>query len=398
MIGFPVMVAELSIGRNTCKNPVGAFKKLAPGNGFMPIIGFWGLLCGAMILAFYNVVAGWTLGFVFEEICNALGWSGLANLFADLGNGGKNAVFSLLFMGATIGIVAGGVSSGIERATKTMMPMLLGILLLLIGYVVLQDGSGEGLYRYLTPDFSKINTSLVLSAMGQAFFSLSLGMGALITYGSYLNRDQNIPEAALYVTLADLTIAFLAGFLIMPAMFLAQHQGIPIMDDQGNLIASTGLVFNVLPALFHNLPALVGLALGVLFFVLLSIAALTSTISLLEVPVSYVIDEHGVSRGKAAWAMGGTIGALSLVVSFDTSLIGVLAEIFNEIGLPIGGFMICLFLGYYWKTHNALREMRDGYPGVEESLFGKLWPLFMRYVCPVLIALVFITSLRGVLG
>lgn len=397
LVGYPVMVAELSIGRKTRKNPVGAFKSLGRGNPFFPVIGFWGLLCGTMILTFYNVVAGWTLGFVFEEVFHFLGQDAVSAFFADLGNGNKNALFSALFMTGTIVIVAGGVSGGIERATKTMMPTLVGILLVMIAYVIFQDGAGEGLRRYLTPDLSKVNTGLVLSAMGQAFFSLSLGMGALITYGSYLNRDQNIPQAAAYVTLSDLLIAFLAGFLIMPAMFVAQNQGIAIMDPQGNLISSTGLVFNVLPAMFHSLGGGIGLVLGVLFFLLLSIAALTSTISLLEVPVSYVIDEHGVGRKKAAVAMGLFVLAFSLGVSYQTSLIGVLVNIFNNIGLPLGGMMICLFLGYFWKTENALLEMEDGFPGVSENSFGKIWPKFVRFVCPVLIAIVFVTSLQALL-
>ncbi len=397
VVGFPVMVAELSIGRRTGKNPVGAFKALAPGNPAMALIGYWGILCGTMILAFYNVVAGWTLGFVFEEICHFFGDPAWAAFFADLGNGPKNALFSGLFMVGTITIVAGGVSTGIERATKTMMPLLVAILLVLIGYVIFQEGSGEGVRRYLTPDLRKIDASLVLNAMGQAFFSLSLGMGALITYGSYLTRDQNIPEAAAYVTLSDLTIAFLAGFLIMPAMFLAQHQGIQILDPEGNLISSTGLVFNVLPALFHNLGPVVGLGLGILFFLLLSIAALTSTISLLEVPVAYVIDEHGVSRKAAAIGLGAGIGLISLIVSFNTWLVGVLVNIFNNIGLPLGGFMICLFLGYYWKTHNAIQEMEDGFSGIQSHWFARSWPIFVRYICPVLIALVFANSLRELL-
>ncbi len=390
VVGYPLMVAELSIGRKTCKNPVGAFRAL--GGGAFTIIGFWGLTCGVMILSFYNVVAGWTLGFVFEEIAHFAGSEGAVALLSDLGNGPKNALFSIVFMAATVGIVVGGVSGGIERATKTMMPMLVGIMLLMIGYVVFQPGAGEGLSIYLYPDFAKIDANLVFSAMGQAFFSLSLGMGALITYGSYLDRSQNIPQAAAFVTLSDIAIAFLAGFLIMPAMFVAQNQGIAIMDGSGNLLSSTGLVFNVLPTLFHTLGGLVGFLLGLLFFVLLSIAALTSTISLLEVPASYLIDEHGMGRKKAAVTLGAAVGLLSVAISFDTNWVGRLASIFNNIGLPLGGLMICLFLGYYWKTHNALEEMEDGYPEVKGGPFGRIWPVFMKVVCPILIGIVLVTS------
>jgi NSS family neurotransmitter:Na+ symporter len=391
MVGYPVMVAEITIGRRAKKNPVGAFRALSP-NRLAPLIGFWGLMCGVMILAFYNVVAGWTAGFVFEEVFHWLNLTDLAASMADTESGHKNAVLSMLFMIITLTIVAGGVSSGIERATKAMMPMLVILLLMMIGYVVLQDGAVEGLVRYLKPDFSRINTDLVLSAMGQAFFSLSLGMGALITYGSYLTDDQNIPESAAYVTLADMAIAFLAGFLIMPAMFVAQKQGITILDEQGVLVSSETLVFNVLPNLFHNLGGLLGVLFGVLFFLLLSIAALTSTISLLEVPVAYLIDEHGFSRRKAALGMGSFVTIFSLLICYDTSWIGALAGVFNNIGLPLGGLLICLFLAYVWKTGNAVAEMEKGYPGVGNSLFGKVWAIFVKFICPVLIGIVFITS------
>jgi NSS family neurotransmitter:Na+ symporter len=390
-VGYPVMVAELAIGRRTRKNPVGAFRALSD-NRITHLIGFWGVLCGVMILAFYNVVAGWTFGYVFEELFHAFGAMDLANLVGDTGYGHKNAFFSAFFMIATTAIVVGGVSGGIERATKTMMPLLIGILLIMISYVIFQPGSGEGLRRYLQPDFSMINTDLVLSAMGQAFFSLSLGMGALITYGSYLRRGQNIPVAAAFVTLSDVAIAFLAGFLIMPAMFVAQYQGIEIFDAQGALLSSESLVFNVLPNLFHSLGGLLGLIFGVMFFLLLSIAALTSTISLLEVPVSYVIDEHGVSRKKAAIGIGLFVLIFSLVISYDPSWIGTLAGIFNNIGLPLGGLAICLFLGYVWKTRNALAEIDSGCEGIADSLFGKVWVFFVKFICPVLIGIVFVTS------
>lgn len=393
LVGYPLMVAELAVGRNTAKNPVGAFRKLAPGNFLMPIIGFWGVIVGMAILAFYNVIAGWTLSFVLEEVFHFLGAHDLASLFAATSGGIKSAVFSLLFMTATVVIVAGGVSGGIERATKTMMPMLFIIMVVMTLYVIPQEGSAEGLRQYLLPDFSKIDTHLILSAMGQAFFSLSLGMGALITYGSYLDRKQNIPQAAGFVTAADFVIAFMAGILIIPAMYVAQSRGVQIFDSSGALIESTGLVFNVLPELFHQIGGLVGLLVGVMFFFLLTIAALTSTISLLEVPTSYLVDEHGVARKTASLLMGGLIAAVSLVIAFDPSLIGLFVEVFNNIGLPLGGLMICLFVAYYWKTEKALDEMQDGYSHLRGGLFANLWPIFMKFVCPLLIVLVFLNTL-----
>lgn len=384
-IGFPVMVAEITMGRKTGKNPVGAFKALGDNKLMYSLIGMWGILCGVMILAFYTVIAGWTVSYVFEEVFFYLGMNDWALWISDTSNGPINAVFAVVFMMATVSIILGGVSDGIERATKFMMPLLLAILVIMIGYVVMQPGAGVGLEVYLFPDFSKVNADLVFSAMGQAFFSLSLGMGALITYGSYLSKKENIPEAAAYVTLTDTLIAFLAGLLIIPTMYMAQAQGVAIFDADGNLLASTALIFQVLPELFHELGGFLGLIFGVAFFILLSIAALTSTISLLEVPVSYAIDEHGMERKKAAKLIGGGILVISLIICFNTSLIGLFVQIFNNVGLPLGGFLICIFLGYYWKTNNALAEMEAGYPSVMQSVFAKVWPFFIKVIAPLAI-------------
>lgn len=384
LIGFPVMVAELSIGRKSGKNPVGAFKALS-SNKFFPLVGLWGVICGVMILSFYTVIAGWAFGYAFEEIFYFFGWDSAAAWLTDTGNGPKNALIASVFMLGTIKIITGGVSDGIEKATKTMMPLLIGIIVIMIGYVLTQDGAGEGVKEYLLPDFSKINASLIFSAMGQAFFSLSLGMGALITYGSYLSKKENIPQAAAFVTLADVGIAFLAGLMIIPAMYVAREAGIEIfVGDQ--LASSTDLVFQILPALFHTIGGAVGLILGVVFFLLLSIAALTSTISLLEVPVAYVIDEYSVPRKKAAWSVGLGILIISIIISFKPSLIGNFDYIFNNLGLPIGGLLMCIFVGFVWKTDSAISEMEHGFEGIKQTLFAKVWPVFIWIICPAAIA------------
>jgi len=382
-IGFPVMAAEIAIGRRSGKNPVGAFKAIS-SNKFFPLVGLWGVICGVMILSFYTVIAGWAFGFAFEEIFYFFGMAGAAEWLTDTGNGFKNALIATVFMLGTIKIITGGVSEGIERATKTMMPLLIGIIVIMIVYVLWQPGSNEGIAVYLLPDFSKISTELIFSAMGQAFFSLSLGMGALITYGSYLSKRENIPQAAAFVTLADVGIAFLAGLLIIPAMYLAQSQGITI-DAGGSLASSTDLVFQILPALFHTIGGGVGMLLGVTFFLLLSIAALTSTISLLEVPVSFVIDEYELKRKKAAWFVGLGILAISIAVAYFPVLIGWFDYVFSSVGLPLGGFLICIFVGYYWTTNQALDEMENGYSNVRASLFSKIWPVFIKYICPAAI-------------
>lgn len=385
LIGFPVMMAELSIGRNTRRNPVGAFKALGGKNRFYPLIGIWGVLCGVMILSFYTVIAGWTVSYVFEEIFFFMGLHDWASWIANTGNGVLNAVFSIIFMGATISIIVGGVSDGIERATKTMMPLLIIILIIMIGYTIIQPGSAEGLAVYLQPDFSMITPDLIFAAMGQAFFSLSLGMGALITYGSYLDSKENIPEAAAFVTMTDIGIAFLAGLLILPAMYMAQAQGITIFTEDGSLVAGPALIFQVLPALFHELGGLMGFIFGGTFFLLLSVAALTSTISLLEVPVSYAIDEYNIKRKTAAIYIGSGILSISLIIGFYLPLIDFLDLIFSQIGLPLGGIMICLFLGYVWKTKNAFKELDSGYKGFSSTLLAKIWKFFVMIICPLVI-------------
>jgi neurotransmitter:Na+ symporter, NSS family len=398
VVGFPVMVAEFTIGRRTEKNPVGAFKALGKGF-FAPLIGYWGVLCGVMILSFYLVISGWTLGYVLEEIFYFFGQDSIAATLGDLGHGLKNAIFSIIFMLLTVLIITGGVSQGIERATKALMPILLFLLIALIVYIFTLDGSMEGLAMYIKPDFSTINGDLILSALGQAFFSLSLGMGALITYGSYLNKEQNLVESAAYVTLTDIGIAFIAGLLVIPAMFVAQFGGTEIFNPEtGALYSSITLVFDVLPELFHQIGGILGMLIGITFFVLLGLAALTSSISLLEVPVSYVIDEFNVRRKKAAWGVGSVVSVIAIIISFDISLIDYFVYIFNEIGLPLGGLMICLFLGYFWKSENALLEIEQGFEGVKTHWFAKVWTFFIKYICPVLIALVLITTVYNILS
>ena len=402
VVGFPAMIAEITIGRRTNRNPVGAFKALSDNQFKYSLIGILGVICASMILAFYTVVAGWTVSYVFAELFHFLGLAHWEHYVANTQHGFINALFSIIFMGATVLIIVGGVTDGIERATKFMMPLLFMILLGLIGYVLFQPSAGIGLKKYLIPDFSKINVSLIFSAMGQAFFSLSLGVGGMITYGSYLSKNENIPEATAYVVLINTVIAFLAGLLILPAMYIAQAQGVTIFGPNGQLLARISLIFKVLPQLFHQLGGVTGFILGIVFFFLLSIAALTSTISLLEVPVSYAIDEHHLPRKKAAILVGMGILVISLIISFDISLIGLFVKIFNNIGLPLGGFLICMFLGYYWETQNAITEMEAGYPGIRQSVFSKVWPFFIKVITPLAIlynllnALGFISYLKNI--
>ncbi|MBI4418265.1 MAG: sodium-dependent transporter, partial [Ignavibacteriales bacterium] len=281
LIGIPILLAELSLGRHTTLNPVGAFKKLSKSRAW-PLVGYLGVITGAGILSFYLVVAGWTLGYIVRTIIPSSESFGqfVANPFEELG---YFAAFLLL----TMYVVLGGVERGIERWSKLLMPALFVILTLLIIYNLTLDGAMKGVEFYLSPDFSKIKGSTFLAALGQAFFSLSLGMGTMITYGSYISKKENIPVSAAAVALSDTLIAFLAGLMIFPALF-----AVAVEPTQG-----PSLVFEVLPRVFATMPG--GVFLGLLFFILLAIAALTSTVSLLEVPVAFLVDQKQWTRKKA---------------------------------------------------------------------------------------------------
>ncbi|MFB3068555.1 MAG: sodium-dependent transporter, partial [Acidobacteriota bacterium] len=288
LIGVPVMIAELSIGRRTGSDPVGAFKALAPKT-WWKAVGALGVLTGFMILSAYSVVAGWTLEYIWILLSGQ--FSGvdaetIGSIFNEFIADGPSVILChFLFMAATIWIVSGGIEGGIEKATKILMPVMVVLLLLLVLRAVTLPGAQAGLSFYLKPDFSKVDLSVVRSALAHAFFTLSLGMGAMITYGSYISRSDNLVSSAIYVSLADTLIAFLAGFAIFPALFSVPG----LSPEQG-----AGLIFLVLPNIFNAIP--LGQLFGTAFFFLLAIAALTSTISLLEVVVAYFIDQRGWQR------------------------------------------------------------------------------------------------------
>jgi len=290
-------------------------------------------------------------------------------------------------MAATIWIVRGGVQQGIEKATKILMPLMIGILLLLVVRSVTLPGAHAGLSFYLTPDFSKVDFSVVRSALGHAFFTLSLGMGAMITYGSYLAKNDNLVSSALYVSLADTLIAFLVGFAIFPALFSVPG----LSPDEG-----AGLIFLVLPNIFNAIP--LGQLFGTAFFCLLAIAALTSTISLLEVVVAYFIDQLGWRRKTAALMVGSCSFLVGIPSALSNGSVSFLSEFkfmdlaffyFGEISLAVGALFICIFVGWKWGIQNALETIRSGYPSFPQA---SLWTFLIRYVCPIAIAVILVTS------
>ncbi len=384
VIGLPYMFAELALGRSVQRNPVGSISAIRPGSPWK-LVGYLGVFTGVGILSFYGVVAGWTFGYIFK-----MAFSDSGEFGAFIADPWMVIFLFGLFIFITASIVHGGVEGGIERWSKILMPVLFTLLIGLIIYANTLPGSGEGLTFYLQPDFSKLTGKIALEALGQAFFSLSLGMGLMITYGSYLSKKENIISSALYIGLFDTVIAIMAGLIIFPALFAMGAQ-----PDSG-----PALVFIVLPKLFMEMPG--GPVVGVLFFILLSVAALTSTISLLEVQVAFLVDEKKAPRKKVVWIAAGftfLIGipsALSQGASDFFSNIGLLPErlsapdflsqmsfIFGTFSLAFGALMLSIFIGWVWGVKNASSEIVQGSPAFAKT--QKLWAFMIRYFIPLIV-------------
>ena len=394
---FPVIVSEIAIGRKTKKNAIGAFNKL--NHRKWNFIGKMGVLCGVLILSFYTVVAGWVLGYVIEMVN---GNFDISNDFGAYVNDIENVfLYSILFMFFTALIVSKGIEKGIEKAAKILMPSLIGIILVLIIYDLTLPNSIDGIIFYLVPDFSQINLNIAGNALGQAFFSLSLGMGMLITYGSYVDDKNNIVNSAALITLADVGIAFLSGLIIFPFVF---SSGI---ETQGG----AGLIFEVFPKIFENLGNTTGIIVGSTFFILLSFAAITSTVSLLEVPVSYLVDEYKVDRKYSVWIVAITIliigipSALSqgkyvffsdFITYFGSDqpidFMQFIIDISNDTLLPFGGFLITIYVSFVWKKQNLSEEISKGYLNYKGSFIEKYINFSITYICPLILGSIFILT------
>lgn len=394
-LAYPVLMVELIIGRHAQANPVEALQQIAIGKktrhlGF--IVGSSGILVASLILSFYAIVAGWMIAYFIEPLAHIVGANSLAQWCVDFGIE-RNILFMLLFMALTVLIVNGGVKNGIEKWSSRLMPVLVVLLVTLTGYVMTFDGAMEGLKLYLVPDFSQItSTKLIVSALGQAFFSLSLGVGVMLIYGSYIGKDENLPKLGAYVTLVDIGIAFLSGLLILPAMYVAKANGVVIFSPAGELLNSDTLIFTVLPSFFNTMGQ-GGLLVAFIFFLLMSIAALTSSISMLEVPVAYMVEQSNRPRKQAGWIIGGLITIVSLIIIYYfESLFSLVITLSTSYGQPIIGIFFCVFLGWVWHRNSILKEIQHGYPEVEQGLFWKLWPFYVKFVCPLLIVLLLAQS------
>ncbi len=467
VIGLPILLCEMALGRNTRQSPVGAFKQLAPaqshsanliafmvslggicmlafkawGWGILALIigalilrfrwvlvGVMGVLAGFVILSFYSVVAGWTIGYIFKAISGNLMFATVEEAKASFGSFAGNPFYAigchLLFMSLCIFIVYRGIQNGIEKWSKVLMPILFALLVVLIIRGLTLPGAMEGVRFYLSPDFSKITAKSFLAALGLAFFSLSLGMGVLITYGSYLQRSANLYRATLAVAGLDTLASLLAGLAIFPALFAMGFE-----PDLG-----PGLVFQVLPSVFAQMP--LGPLWATFFFLLILVAALTSGISLLEVVTAYFIDEWRISRKKATVVFGilifflGCLSAVSvagwgrleyvkkiILVLFDRvpdSFFDLMDNFASNWLLPLGGLMISIFVGWIWGTRNAAEEIRQGADEFTDIHIGNLlaglkgfsennaekpvmtlaviWGIFIRFITPIGVTVAFLNA------
>lgn len=393
VLAYPALMAELIIGRHTRSNMVSALQTISIDQTTKVIgrfIGIGGMVTAGLILSFYSIVAGWMLAFMLEPIMSVLGFANIGQLLTDFSLA-RNVGFSSLFALLTVLIISAGVEQGIEKWSSRLMPSLILLMSLLIIYVLTQEGAMEGLRHYLVPDFKQItNPKLIVSAMGQAFFSMSLGVGTMLIYGSYLRADENLPTIGALVTLTDTSVAFLAGLLVLPAIFVAQNLGVTIYAESGSLIAGPDLIFQVLPALFEGMGS-TGLFIGLAFFVLMSIAAVTSSISMLEVPVSYAVEAHKMNRQKATWVIGFIIFMFSTVICLNfESMFGFVITLTTEQGQPILSMLLCIFAGWVFHRNKILSELKSGNPDVEDGLFWAIWPIYVQLVCPLLILWIFI--------
>ena len=386
LIGMSVMIAELSLGRNSRLDVVGTFKKLA---GFpWTIIGWSGLLACTLLLSYYAVIAGWTFVYMFKSVSGLMETAAAGTteqVFIEFISDPVQSIFGLVaVMGLVVLIVCRGISSGIERACKFLMPALFLILLVLIVRSVTLDGASKGLEFYLKPDFSKVTMEAVFAALGQGFYSLSLGVGMILTYGTYLDKKEYLPSAASHVVVLDTMVAFLSGLVIFPAVFAFGM-------DPG---AGAGLAFITLPCVFAKMPF--GGFFSGAFFMLLFLASLTSAISILEVVVTYAVDQLNWSRKKGTVLFSILItilgvpsalsqGAMELNV-FGMSFLDAVDFFTNRIAMPVGGLLIAVFVGWFWHEKAKIEITNNG---TREFALYNVWLWSCRIIAPMAILLIF---------
>lgn len=379
-LGLPLLIAEFAVGHNTKKNPVDAFATIKRGWGWL---GAMGLISVTLIMGYYFVIAGWTLNYTIASATNAIGGD-FGGFFQSFTTGTwLPLIFAYLFIFANHFIITGGVQGGIEKASKVMMPLLFAILIALAIYSLWMPAGREALANVFTPDFSMVTGKTFLAAMGQAFFTLSIGMGAMLIYGSYFKDGTKIAGTAISVVSLDTIVALMAAVIIFSA---------GVENESGPQLA-----FVAMPKVFSQMP--MGGVWATLFFLLLGLAALSSTISMHEAVTSYFVEKRGMSRRKGAWVV--TIIALVLATAASLSLgdwsgytiagmnfFALLDNFTSIVMLPLLGILTAVFVGWIWKKEDMRKELTaEG--GVDEATYPVI-RFLLRYVCPVLVSVVFI--------
>ena len=408
-ICYPVMMAEISMGRHTNRNPVGAFSQLSAGHKGWRLAGILAIVTPFMIAVFYTVITVWLVVYIKEIAFGRLDLLSNGSMFGEVV--ARPSLFGYLFglLGLIFTILLGGVKGGIERLARILMPTLAVMLVSLTLFVLTLDNAVAGIRYYLVPDFSRMNLSVVNGALSQAFFSLSLGMGILITYGSYFSRKDNIPQSTRMVAVADTSIAFFAGLLILPAIFAFD----PNTNTDDLSTSSVGLIFSFLPQIFLSMQSAVGYlgasVVAFLFFSLVFFAALTSLVSIIEIPISCWIDELKLSRKKAVFLQAGllTFFAIPAIMSLGiseyftnfTSYGGVtksffdlVSDVFYETILPFVGFTVCIFCVYRWKLEGLSSEISKGDPSYAGSSLENYINFSLGTIIPFVLLLVFVST------
>jgi len=394
LVGIPIMMSEVLLGRRGRQSPINTMASLAEEEGLTlgwRYLGWMGVVAGFLILSFYSVVAGWTLEYIFQAGSGSFLTATdeeIGEIFDNLlRNPGQLIAMHTLFMALTVIVVAMGVQSGLERAVKFLMPALFILLLLMVGYAMSTDGFQEGVYYLFYPDWSKLSGEGFLAALGQAFFSLSLGMGAIMVYGSYLPDDASIANTSVTIALADTLVAIMAGLAIFPLVFAS---GL----ETGS---GPGLIFVTLPIAFGQMPY--GQIFGTGFFILLLFAAWTSSISLLEPAVAWLVENRGISRARSAaiagliaWVLGiGSVLSFNLWQDyrlFDKTYFEIMEYVTSNIMLPLGGLLIAVFTAWLMSRKAVIEEL-----GLGEGLIFRTWLFVVRYVAPIGVVIIFLHAI-----
>lgn len=408
-ICLPVMLAEMAAGRHSRKDPLGAYKSIAPGESHWKIAGWLSIITPFMIAVFYMVITVWIFGYLFYSLTGNLEQLADPSFFSTFINAQTVFIFMAVVTAIVFLILLGGVKQGIEKAAKVLMPTLFIMLLGMVIFVLTLDNAFAGVEYYLIPDFSMIDAGVVSAALSQAFFSLSLGMGIMITYGSYLSKTDGIPGSAKMVALMDTGVAFIAGLMILPAVFSFN----PNTNTAELSDSSVSLIFNFLPKIFLALEGTLGYVgasiVASVFFLLVFFAAITSLVSILEVPNAAIMSERNLSRKSSLILLGTALvvfaiisatsfGMLDFTTSFASyagaskSFFDVIVDVFYDTILPLNGLLICIFVVYRWKTKNLNATLEEGESSYKNSFFQKYVDFSIGTFIPFILLLVFINT------